>query len=186
MGKGRPARTPSEVERSTHQEGQGAAGGRRCLETEPGDAVTVIENTAGQGGAVGETLEDLAALLELIDAGPRTSVCLDTCHLFAAGYDFRSEEAWAELWEEFERKGGLAHLRAFHLNDAKKPLGCRVDRHEALGEGRIGTGTFGRLAGDLRIHGIPAFLETPGGGEVWSREVAMLRKFRAEAEMEGS
>ncbi|MCZ6749611.1 MAG: deoxyribonuclease IV [SAR324 cluster bacterium] len=186
MGKGRPARTPSEVERSTHQEGHGAAGGPRCLETEPGDAVTVIENPAGQGSKVGETLEDLAALLELIDAGPRTGVCLDTGHLFAAGYDFRSEEARAELWEQFERKGGRAHLRAFHVNDAKGPHVSRVDRHEAQGEGCIGTGNFERVARDPRFRGIPMFLGTPGGGEVWSREVAMLRKFRAEAEMEGS
>ncbi len=148
--------------------------------------VYVIENTAGQGRMVGETLEDLAALLELIGAGPRAGICLDTCHLFAGEHDFRSEEAWAELWEEFERKGSLAHLRAFHLNDAKEPLGSRVDRHEALGEGRIGTGTFERPARDLRFRGIPMFLETPGGGELSSRKVAMMRMFRAEAEMEGS
>ena len=163
---------------------QPAAGG--AWRRSPGHAVTVIEHTAGQGSTVGETLEDLAALLERIDAGPRTGICLDTCHLFAAGYDFRSEEAWAESWEEFERKVGRAHLRAFHLNDAKRPLGSGVDRHEALGEGRIDTGTFGRVARDPRFRGIPMFLETPSGGEVWSREVAMLRKFRAEAEMDGS
>ena len=153
---------------------------RMAMDEQPDAAVIyVIENTAGQGSVVGETLEDLAQLLELIDGGERVGVCLDTCHLFAAGYDIRSEEGWTAFWQEFEGRIGLKHLRAFHLNDAKKPLGSRVDRHEAIGEGHIGAVVFQRLAADSRFDDVPMFLETPGPEEVWEREVTALRAYRS-------
>ncbi|MEE8395033.1 MAG: deoxyribonuclease IV [bacterium] len=142
--------------------------------------VYTIENTAGQGSAVGETLEDLARLLEGLDAPGRSGVCLDTCHLFAAGYDLTDEQAYGRFWEEFERRIGFSYLKAFHLNDAKKPLGSRVDRHENLGRGEMGEAVFRRLAQDPRFFDIPMFLETPGEDEAWRAEIALMRGFRGQ------
>lgn len=113
-----------------------------------------------------------------MDAPERMGVCLDTCHLFAAGYDLADAEGYEAFWQEFDAKVGLSTLRAFHLNDAKKPLGSRVDRHENLGRGYIGKNFFRRLAQDERFREVPMFLETPGEDEAWSREIAMMREFR--------
>jgi deoxyribonuclease-4 len=146
------------------------------------DVIFTIENTAGQGTVVGNTLEDLAELLEGLDDSGRTGVCLDTCHLFAAGYDLASEEGWERFWAEFKRLVGFKYLRAFHVNDCKKPLNCRVDRHETLGQGHMGKQTFRRLATEARFYDVPMFLETPGGDEVWEKEIRMMRKFRAAGE----
>ncbi len=151
------------------------------MDAVPGpDIVYIIENTAGQGSAVGHTLEDLAFLLEALDSPARTGICLDTCHLFAAGYDLPDEESWERFWENFDRRVGFGYLKAFHLNDAKKPLGSRVDRHENLGEGTMGIAVFRRLAKDPRFFEVPMFLETPGGSEVWTKEIEALRGFRGE------
>lgn len=146
-----------------------------------GEVLFTIENTAGQGTAVGHRLEHLEALLEMIGDPERTGVCLDTCHLFAAGYNLADDEGWGSFWEEFERRIGLKLLRAMHLNDAKKPLGSRVDRHENLGEGAMGGAVFKKIAQDPRLNDVPMFLETPGGEEVWQREIAMMRGYRREA-----
>jgi deoxyribonuclease-4 len=157
-----------------------AAGLRIALaETAGSGLVLVLENTAGQGSVVGATLEELAALLEALDCPDRTGVCLDTCHLFAAGYDIAAGEGWHRFWEAFTGRIGLSFLRAFHLNDAKAPLGSRKDRHEDLGKGHLGMELFRRLAADPRFFEIPMFLETPGGEAVWRKEIALLRKFRA-------
>ena len=159
-----------------------AEGVRQVMDRNPDDGVIyTLENTAGQGSAVGNTLEDLAVLLELLDDSERTGVCLDTCHLFAAGYDLVSEEGWEAFWQEFEGRVGLQYLRAFHLNDAKKPLGSRVDRHENLGDGTMGIGVFKRIAQDPRFINVPMFLETPGLDDVWEKEIATMRAFRQEA-----
>lgn len=145
---------------------------------ESGEVICVLENTAGQGTTVGHRLEDLAELLEKVDRPERTGVCLDTCHLFAAGYDIVSEEGWDAFWHAFESRIGLRYLKALHVNDAKAPLGSRKDRHEALGRGEMGTAFFRRLATDRRFADIPMFLETPGGDPVWKREIALMRRFR--------
>ncbi|MDH4226114.1 MAG: deoxyribonuclease IV [Deltaproteobacteria bacterium] len=142
------------------------------------DVVYVLENTAGQGSAVGADLEDIAWILDKIGQPEKTGVCLDTCHLYAAGYDIRSPEGWDEFWKTFEAAIGLKHLKAFHVNDIQKPLGCRVDRHAPLGEGHLGWDFFHRMAADPRFGEIPMFLETPGPEEVWTAEVARMREFR--------
>ncbi len=172
MGEGREACLARIVE--------SVAGVMATMADSPG-VVFTIENTAGQGTVVGHTLEDLAELLEGLDDPARTGVCLDTCHLFAAGYDLADEQGWEDFWARFESLIGFPYLRAFHVNDCKKPLNCRVDRHETLGDGQMGEETFRRLAADARFLDVPMFLETPGGEEGWEREIRMMRTFRAEA-----
>ena len=104
----------------------------------------------------------------------RVTFCLDTCHVFAAGYDLSSAEGYAETMASFERELGLSLLEAFHLNDSKKPLGCRVDRHENPGKGCIGRGAFERLLGDARFETVPGFLELPP-----EQNLACLAELRA-------
>ncbi len=144
------------------------------------EVIYTLENTAGQGTVVGHSLEDLAVLLEGLDAPERSGICLDTCHLFAAGYDIVSEEGWERFWEAFDRLIGQRYLKAFHVNDSKKPLESRVDRHAPLGEGHMGMAFFRRLAEDPRFYDVPMFLETPGGEEVWPEEILAMRAFRRE------
>jgi deoxyribonuclease-4 len=140
--------------------------------------IYTLENTVGHGTSVGGRLEDLQAILEMVGQPERTGVCIDTCHLFAAGYDILSEAGWAAFWDEFEARIGLKSLRAFHVNDAARPLGSRLDRHEDLGAGHMGWPVFERLAADSRFHGVPMFLETPGGDEVWREQIRLLRGAR--------
>lgn len=136
----------------------------------------LIENTAGQGTTLGYRLEQIGAILEGVHDKERLGVCFDTQHAFASGYDARTAEGYASLWEAFDANVGLAMLRAFHLNDSKKPLGSRIDRHEHIGEGCVGIGLFWRLVNDPRFASVPAVLETePREGEAPFRdEVALL------------
>ena len=136
-----------------------------------------LESTAGQGSGLGHRFEHLAQLLA--DAGggsTRLGVCLDTCHLLAAGYDFRSTAGFAAVFAEFESVVGLANLRGFHLNDSKTPLGSRVDRHAEIGTGFIGAAAFGRLLREERFAGLPMVLETPGGEAGYRRGLLKLRR----------
>jgi len=134
----------------------------------------VIENTAGQGSNMGYRFEHLARIIELTDDKSRVGVCLDTCHSWAAGYDFGSEEGYEKLWKDFDDIVGLQYLKGMHLNDAKKELGSRVDRHAPLGEGFIGKEGFIRLMKDPRFDGIPMILETPEP-DIWDKEIAWLQ-----------
>jgi deoxyribonuclease IV len=136
----------------------------------------LLENTAGQGTCIGHKLEHLQAIFEGAKTSARLGVCFDTQHAFAAGYDVSTDEGYDKTWSAFEACVGLGRLRAFHLNDSKKPLGARVDRHEHLGEGEIGLRAFWRLANDPRFAEIPAVLETEPreGGEPFKAEVALL------------
>ncbi len=134
----------------------------------------VIENTAGQGSNMGYRFEHLARIIELTDDKSRVGVCLDTCHSWAAGYDFGSEEGYEKLWKDFDNIVGLQYLKGMHLNDAKKELGSRVDRHAPLGEGFIGKEGFIRLMKDPRFDGIPMILETPEP-DIWDKEIAWLQ-----------
>ncbi|MBF0283547.1 MAG: deoxyribonuclease IV [Magnetococcales bacterium] len=134
----------------------------------------VIENTAGQGSNMGYSLEHLAGLIERIDDKGRVGVCLDTCHLFAAGYDLLSEEGWHGVLEDFERLVGFRYLRGVHLNDSKCKLGGRVDRHHSLGEGELGWEPFRRLMNDPRFDDIPMVLETIDESR-WADEIRTLR-----------
>ncbi|HET9315711.1 MAG TPA: deoxyribonuclease IV [Vicinamibacteria bacterium] len=140
-----------------------------------------IELTAGQGSCVGHRFEHLAEMLARVKSPDRVAVCLDTCHLYAAGYDIATPRGYEKTLAEFDRVVGLDKLRAIHLNDSRKPLGSRVDRHAPIGEGFLGLRTFRRLLADPRLRDVPKVLETPGGLEAWRRELALLRGLRPRA-----
>ena len=123
----------------------------------------LLENTAGQGSSLGWRFEQLAAILEGIGNSDRVGVCLDTCHAFAAGYDMRTREGYDRTLREFDRLIGIEKIRAFHVNDSKKELGSRVDRHFHIGKGYIGLDAFRCLVNDKRFFAIPKILETPKG-----------------------
>ncbi|MCI5707749.1 MAG: deoxyribonuclease IV [Odoribacter sp.] len=133
----------------------------------------VIENTAGQGSNLGYSFEQLAYIIERVEDKSRVGVCLDTCHAFAAGYDLKSESGFTETFEHFENAVGFQYLRGMHLNDSKKGLNSRVDRHELLGKGELGLDTFRMLMKDSRFDNIPLILETPDE-EAWKDEIEML------------
>jgi deoxyribonuclease-4 len=121
----------------------------------------LLEHTAGQGTNLGHRFEHLAEIIDRLDGSPRVGVCLDTCHLLAAGYDICSEEGYRETFRQFGRLVGFARLRAFHLNDSKKPCASRVDRHEHIGKGCLGLAPFRRILNDPRFVKLPMLLETP-------------------------
>lgn len=120
-----------------------------------------LEITAGQGTTIGHRFEQIRQIIDATAQPDRLRVCFDTQHAFAAGYDLRTEEGYEQAFNEFDRVIGLDRLAAFHLNDSKKGLGCRVDRHEEIGKGQIGLEAFRRLMNDRRFWGIPMCLETP-------------------------
>ncbi|HTK30153.1 MAG TPA: deoxyribonuclease IV [Vicinamibacterales bacterium] len=123
--------------------------------------MVLLEHTAGQGTSLGCTFEHLASILALMNRPKRIGVCLDTCHLLASGYDIVSPEGYARTFAHFEETVGLDRLVLFHLNDSKKPLGSRVDRHEHIGQGCLGLEPFRRIVNDRRFRGLPMLLETP-------------------------
>ncbi|MBI4719068.1 MAG: deoxyribonuclease IV [Planctomycetes bacterium] len=123
----------------------------------------LLETTAGQGTSVGWRFEQLAAIRDALVSPERVGVCLDTCHLLAAGYDIRTPGAYAAVMQELATIIGLAHVRCIHVNDSKKPLGSRVDRHEHIGKGAVGRRGFANFVNDRRWAGIPMILETPKG-----------------------
>ncbi len=140
----------------------------------------VIENTAGQGTNLGFRFEQLAAIIDLVDDKTRIGVCIDTCHSFTAGYDLRTEAACKETFARFGDLVGFNYLTGMHLNDSKKDLGTRVDRHHSLGEGFIGLDCFRYIMGDERFNGMPLILETPDPS-IWADEISLLRSFEAGA-----
>lgn len=146
----------------------------RALEQVPGKVKLLVETTAGQGSSLGWRFEQLAALREAVPGALRRRVafCFDTCHVFAAGYDLATPEAYARTMETLDRAAGLAHVQAFHLNDAKRPLGSRVDRHEHIGQGALGLEPFRHLLNDARFADRPGFLETE---ERYPENLAVLR-----------
>lgn len=137
----------------------------------------LLEATAGQGSSVGYTFEQLAYLIDKLHGEIPIGICIDTCHIFAAGYDLRTADACDKTFKEFDKIVGLKHLYALHLNDSLKPLGSRVDRHASLGKGLIGIECFRFLMTDPRIKHLPKYLETPEGPLVWEQEIRMLREF---------
>ncbi|MFL5319239.1 MAG: deoxyribonuclease IV [Myxococcaceae bacterium] len=134
-----------------------------------------LEGTAGQGTSIGWRFEHLAAIFDRLEKPQRVGVCLDTCHLFAAGYDVATPKGYRRTFDEFEDLVGLDRLRCFHLNDCKKELGCRVDRHEEVGKGRIGLGCFKRLVNDERFRDVPGVLETPFA-ERYGETIRLLKR----------
>ncbi len=122
--------------------------------------MVLLEHTAGQGRTLGHRFEQLATIITHLNGSPRVGVCLDTCHLVAAGYDIVSEAGYRDTFAAFDRIVGLDRLRAFHGNDSKKPCGSRVDRHEHIGQGCLGLEPFGRILRDPRFDGLPMLIET--------------------------
>lgn len=122
-----------------------------------------LETTAGQGSNLGHRFEHLATILDRVQESSRLGVCVDTCHIFAAGYALQSPDEYAATMDEFDRLIGVSRIRAWHLNDSKKPLGSRVDRHEHIGEGCLGLEPFRHLLNDIRFAEIPMYLETEKG-----------------------
>ncbi len=148
-----------------------------ALDHAPNDgSILLLETTAGQGKCLGSRFEEIARVLEAVNAGERLGVCLDTCHIFAAGYDIRTPESYAAVMEEFDRLIGLHHVRVIHANDSKKELGSRVDRHDAIGRGCIGPDAFRLLLTDPRLAGAPVILETPKEGDMDPVNLAAIRR----------
>jgi deoxyribonuclease-4 len=133
----------------------------------------VIENTAGQGSNLGWRFEHLRAIIERIEDKSRVGVCIDTCHMFTAGYDIRTREAYDATWKEFDTIVGFKYLKGMHINDSKPDLGSHVDRHDSLGKGKIGLDAFGFLMNDPRMDDIPLVLETIDE-TIWAQEIEIL------------
>ncbi len=133
----------------------------------------VIENTAGQGNNVGYTFEQLRFIIDLVEDKSRVGVCFDTCHAYTSGYDIKSEEGYRKTFKQFEDVLGFRYLKGIHLNDSKKDLGSRVDRHDQIGEGLLGEEVFSRIMNDPRFDGIPIILETPDETK-WKKEIKLL------------
>ena len=126
-----------------------------------GKTMVLLENTAGQGTTLGATFEQLASIIAKTNDHRRIGVCLDTCHLIASGYDLCSPDGYASTFKQFGRIVGFERLKAFHMNDSKKPLGSRVDRHEHIGQGHLGLEPFRHIVNDRRFRDLPMLLETP-------------------------
>jgi deoxyribonuclease IV len=139
--------------------------------------VTLLETAAGQGSCLGCTYEELGRIIDLVDDKRRVGICIDTCHVFAAGYDIRTRDGYESMMDEVERHVGIENVGAFHLNDSKKGLGSRVDRHQHIGEGEIGLEAFRMLLNDRRFARVPKLLETPKTIETESdrKNIATLR-----------
>jgi len=136
----------------------------------------VIENTAGQGSNLGFKFEHLAYLIENSIDKERVGVCIDTCHMFTAGYDIRTREAYDKTWQAFDDIVGFQYLMGMHINDSKPDLGSHVDRHDSLGKGKIGLDAFRFLMNDARIDDIPMVLETIDES-IWKEEIELLYSF---------
>lgn len=146
-----------------------------------GKTVLLLETTAGQGSSVGYVFEHLARIIKRVEGKIPIGVCIDTCHIFAAGYDIRTAGGWETTLSHFDKVIGLKYLRAFHLNDSAKPLGSRVDRHQSLGEGQIGWEAFYFLVKNPLTSKLPMYLETPEGPVRWKTEIATLKTIAEES-----
>ncbi len=154
-----------------------AANYSECLRAVP-EVVLLIEGTAGSGTALGSTFQELAELRERIapEVRDRVGFCLDTCHLYSAGYDLVSD--YDAVWNRWTLVVGLRHLRCLHLNDSKTPFGSRRDRHELVAMGSLGASPFRRIMRDPRFAGLPKILETPKGDDLVTNDRKMLRRLR--------
>ena len=133
----------------------------------------VIENTAGQGTNLGYTFEQIAAIIDRVEDKTRVGVCIDTAHTLAAGYDIKTEQGFTETFRHFDEEIGFSYLRGMHINDSKKDLATRVDRHDSIGKGVMGMTTFKMLMADPRFDDIPLILETPDES-IWAEEIGYL------------
>ena len=146
--------------------------------------VTLLETSAGQGSCVGCSFEELGAMIRLVDDQRRVGVCFDTCHVFAAGYDIRTRKRYESVMDQLAEQAGIENVGAFHLNDSKRELGARVDRHEHIGKGQLGLDAFAFLLNDPRFAKIPKVIETPKTIETTS-DRQNLRKLRSLIRAEG-
>jgi len=149
----------------------------RLLAETPDEVTLLMETTAGSGSALGATFEQLGAVLDLCKRPKRLGICLDTCHIFAAGYDIRTRECYEMVFEHFDNQIGWDRLKAFHLNDSKKGLGTHVDRHEHIGKGELGLEPFRFLVNEHRFAETPMLLETEVAGH--AADLATLRSLIA-------
>jgi deoxyribonuclease-4 len=140
------------------------------------NVAVLLETTAGQGSNVGYRFEHLAAMIDRVDDTSRIGVCLDTCHIFAAGYDLRGAAAFAATFKAFDDTIGLGRLRAMHINDAKVELGSKVDRHQSIGKGTLGLAPFAAIMNDPRFEEMPLILETIDES-LWADEIRLLYSF---------
>ena len=136
----------------------------------------VIENTSGQGSNVGFAFWHIKRIIDGVDDKSRVGVCIDTCHTYTAGYDLKNN--YSSVWDEFDTEVGMKYLRAIHLNDSKKELGSRVDRHDSIGKGFLGMEFFKTIMADRNLDHIPFILETPDE-TLWAEEIAMLKEMSA-------
>ena len=140
------------------------------------DVILVIENTAGQGSNLGFDFAHLGYLIDNSIDKSRVGVCIDTCHMFTAGYDIRTRDTYDKTWNEFDKIIGFEYLKGMHINDSKPELGSHVDRHDSLGKGKIGLDSFRFLMNDDRIDDIPMVLETIDS-DIWTEEIKLLYSF---------
>jgi deoxyribonuclease IV len=154
----------------------------QALDRCPGSTWLCMENSAGSGGTIGRSLDELVTIYERLDRHPRLGVCLDSCHLYASGYDVTERGELDRLLEELDRRIGLARLRAVHVNDSKAPLGSNRDRHDNIGDGLMGE-RLGVFLGHPQLQGLPAVLEVPGkeGRGPDADEIDKLRRLHERA-----
>ena len=139
--------------------------------------IAVIENTAGQGTNLGFSFYQLKKIIDQVEDKSRVGVCIDTCHAYSAGYDLKTKAGFEKVFHEFEEVVGFGYLKGMHLNDSKKELGSRVDRHDSLGTGTLGLEVFECIMNDSRFDGIPLILETPNE-ELWADEIKILKNMQ--------
>lgn len=139
--------------------------------------IAVIENTAGQGTNLGFSFYQLKKIIDRVDDKSRVGVCIDTCHAYSAGYDIKTKAGFEKVFEEFDEVVGFNYLKGMHINDSKKELGSRVDRHDSLGKGTLGLEVFECIMNDSHFDGIPLILETPNE-EIWADEIQILKKMQ--------
>ncbi len=139
--------------------------------------IAVIENTAGQGSAIGYRFEEIAQIIDQVEDKSRVGVCLDTAHTLAAGYEIRTRETFDETFKKFDEIVGFKYLQGMHINDSKKEVGTRVDRHDSLGKGVMGMDVFSFIMNDSRFDNIPLILETPDES-LWVEEIKILRSLQ--------
>jgi len=139
--------------------------------------IAVIENTAGQGSNLGFSFYQLKKIIDQVEDKSRVGVCIDTCHAYSAGYDLKTKAGFEKVFHEFEEVVGFGYLKGMHMNDSKKELGSRVDRHDSLGTGTLGLEVFECIMNDSRFDGIPLILETPNE-ELWAEEIQILKNMQ--------
>ncbi len=142
----------------------------------------LLETTAGQGHSIGWQFEQLAAIIEQIEHKENMGVCLDTCHIFAAGYNINDKDGWQETLQQMEQSFGIGQVKVIHLNDSKKEKGSHRDRHERIGEGFIGKECFEALVNLPEFEKVPGLLEVPGGMEAFAEDISLLKTMRKNGE----